>query len=149
MSYSGKDGAIKITAHAGPFKDKAFTLKTFTEATFDPAHKTTAQKGNGAIAYIAEGVAEPKFSITCSSALEAGNIAARLIDPATGQKYPCTVTHVFRRAGVGTLSYRFKGAKHSGGGGYAAKDDGVSDKLEFMMLTAERSVNGGAYARVV
>lgn len=149
MSYSGKDGTLKITPTAGPFKDKSITLRTFTEVTFDPAHKTTAQKGNGEIAYIAEGVSEPKLSITFSSALETGNMAARLIDPVTGQKYPCNITHVFRRTGVGTLSYRFKEAKHSGGGGYSAKDDGVADKLEFMMRKVERSVNGAPYQRVV
>lgn len=149
MSYSSKDGTIKITPTAGPFKDKTVTLQHFTEATFDPAHKSTAQKGNGRVAYIAEGVAEPKLSITMTSALEAGNVAEMLIDEATGQKYTCTITHVFRRTGIGSVAYRFTGAKHSAGGGYSAKDDGVTDKLEFLMTGASRSKNGGKYKRVV
>lgn len=149
MSFSSKDGTVKVTPIEGPNKNKSITIQHFTDCTFDPAHKTTAQPGNGRVAYIAEGVAQPKLSLTMTSALEAGNIAAKLINPKTGQKYRCTITHTFRRTGVGSLSYKFTGAKHSAGGGYSAKEDGVSDKLEFMMTGAERSLNGGAYERVV
>lgn len=149
MSYSQKDGTFSVTAIEGHKKGVALVFRASEKEDFDPAYKTTYMKGPGFIVGIAEGTAEPKLSIDASSAAHVQAVRSAAHNPKTGQKNRLTISHVFRRAGVGTMSWRFVRCKMSGGGGYSTGDDGVKSKMEFMCEEVWCSINGGEFERVV
>jgi hypothetical protein len=149
MSFSQKDGTFSITAIEGHKKGQKEVFRASEKEDFDPGYKTTYLKGPGFIVGIAEGTGEPKLSIDASSSAHVQRVRSLAHNPQTGQKNRLTITHVFRRSGIGIMSWRFEECKMSGGGGYTTGDDGVKSKMEFMIERAFCSVNGGAFERVV
>jgi hypothetical protein len=152
MSFSQKEGVVLIHVDDGPNAGQDFEIVSREKDSFDPGWKTTYGKGAGVIVYVAEGVSEPKLSFDCSSAQE---VAVKVVGAAVYsmggimRKANCTIHHTFRRIGSNqTLSYRFKGCKLSGGGGYDGDDSGVKGKMEWMMTEAQLSTNSGPYTRI-
>ncbi len=148
MSLSQKDGTFSVTAIEGHKKGQKWTFRAATKEDFDPGAKLSYLKGPGFIIGIAEGTSEPKLTLDADSAISVERVRSLSHDPVTANCMRCTITHVFRRNGVGTLAYRFEEAKMSAGGGYASGDDGVKSKMEWMMERAFVSLNGGPEERI-
>ncbi len=148
MSFSQKDGTLTYTALEGHRRGQTITFRAREKEDFDPGYKTSYLKGAGYIVGIAEGTGEPKFTIDASDASAVENVRDAAHDPKTGAAMRGTITHVFRRTGVGSLAYRYDRVKWSEGGGYASGDDGVKSKMGFMMEEAHVSLNGSPPKRI-
>ncbi len=149
MSFSQKDGVLTFTATEGHRRGQTITFRAREKEDFDPGYKTSYLKGAGYIVGIAEGTSEPKFTIDASDASAVENVRDAAHDPTTGAALRGTLTHVFRRTGVGSLAYRYEEVKWSEGGGYSSGDDGVKSKMGFMMQRAFVSLNGARHKRIV
>ena len=149
-SFSQRDGAVTITPDEGPSAGVPIEVVSHESDEFDTGYHTSYLKAAGLIVGIAEGTAEPNFKMDLCDPQESEAIRTAAHNTTTGQAYSCTITHVFRRTNVGTLSYRFLGAKMAKGGGYKADEGGVkSPGVEFMMKGASVSLNGGAFATII
>lgn len=130
---------------------KRFVVRSHKDAAFKPGKTAAQQMGGGGVAYVAIGANKPEFSFTVSDGDEATRLDDFVTNPRTGKSYDdITVSWVGRRSGE-TTAHKFEECVAAEGGGLKTTDgEGFTSDgaFKFLMVRAQRTVNGGAPRRV-
>jgi hypothetical protein len=137
MSYSHIDGRVVGKPNQGANKKKPFEFESGTKVSFEPDAKFEAASGRRQRpVYLITKASKPKISIEFSSANEYKRWWAFLTGGAPPTRGASgTLSHVFTRPGVGTMSWAFFGCAFPAPG-YDSSDSGVTHKVEIMLTDA-------------